>query len=460
MRTFTLCAHTAAILAIAACACLAEEKPAPPPAPPVEKLLEQLRSDDFEQREKAQALLSQAGEPARAAIEKALKAPRAEADFVTRAQRALEAIDADNHLRRFDTVKRIDLQIAGTLREALDQLKADFKCVIAVESEENESFEKSRVDVSVKNATFFEALEAIRVAAKAGYTHHQAPNMYPVALCELKSKMSIPAASAGQFLFFANAIETNVERTVNFNNEKPEVQQRLSFNATLAAAPGVRFSAIGLHAVTLSDATPEVFHCNASISPNSGNDDAPPKFNISINTDYPQALKAPLALKFEVVAMVPTRIEEATVALAPKADASIKLANGATLTLKPAEKKERRGWEIAFTADCLSNALAASSERRSIKVKKKIKDPDDDNDEDEIDESIVPTQDAVCSAGIYFVDAAGRKHLARMNLESNSETQCKGRFMMNDEPKAILVRSLTGKEERKIPIEVKGIPVP
>ena len=127
-------------------ACGAEEKP----APAVDKLLQQLRSDDFETREKAQLLLSEAGEPARVALEAALRG-NGEADFINRVKVILEKIDSENHLRRFDTVRRIDLQVNGTLREALDQLKADFKCAIATDGD---GAEKLQVNVALKNATF------------------------------------------------------------------------------------------------------------------------------------------------------------------------------------------------------------------------------------------------------------------------------------------------------------------
>jgi hypothetical protein len=457
MRTIALSFSVALLLN--AC-CLAEEKPAPVS---VDKLVEQLRSDDFEQREKAQTLLSEGGAPARAALEKALKEPRVEADFATRAKRILEILDADNHLGRFDTIKRVDLQVKNTLREALDQLKADFKCQIATDGD-NENFDKTPVDVNVKNATFFEALEAIRISAKAGYSQNYNANTFPLSLSPLPEKTLCPTALSGQFMFVAQNVETNIERTLSFDQEKPSTNQRLSVSGVLVGAPGIRLAGIGLHEMILSDNTPDSYDPTFSVSAHALPESPVGEslIRISINTDFQQALKAPLALKFSAVAVIPVRVEEKTYALTAP-ETAVAVSGDVTLKLKPAEKRDKRGWEIPFTANCNSSQLMQSSDRRSRKVKKKVKEANEDNDnnEQEIDESIVASHDAVCSPGIYVIDAEGKKYQASFNMGGGgTQASCNGRIFSSTEPKSILVRSVTEKAERSVPLELKNLPLP
>ena len=455
MRVFMLAVILLATL------CMAAEKSSAPAVAPVEKLIEQLKSDDFELREKAQALLGEAGEAARAGLENALKDPHGEADFVTRAKAVLEILDADNHVRRFDTLKRINLQLAGTLREALDQLKADFKCEIATESD-NDTFDKTHVDVNVKNATFFEALEAIRISAKAGYTSHGAENTFPLALTALPEKTPCLTALNGQYMFALQSIETNVERTLNFNAEKPSVQQRLSLNGVIVSTPGVRVSALGLHEVVLCDATPEAYDVSASISAASRTDGniGLNIFSISVNIDHTIPLKAPLSLKFTQVVIVPQRIEEKNTPLAKTGETVVNIADGVKLTLKPAESKDGHNWQIPFSANCNYNQLQSNSEKRSRKVKKKVKDPNDENDEDEIDESIHSSRDPICAAGFFVLDANGQKQTANVNYREGDETHCSGQIHSAAEPVSIIVRTLPEKTERKIALELKDIPLP
>lgn len=457
MRKF-LSALNVVLLLISSCP--AEEKPAPVP---VDKLVEQLRSDDFEQREKAQMLLSERGAPARAALEKALKEVRVEADFAARAKRILEILDADNHLGRFDTIKRVDLQVKSTLREALDQLKADFKCQIATDGD-NETFDKTPVDVNVKNATFFEALEAIRISAKAGYSQNYNANTFPLSLSPLPEKTLCPTALSGQFIFVAWSVETNIERTITFDQEKPSTNQRFSMSGVLVGAPGIRLAGVGLHEMILSDTTPESYDPTFSLSAHALPESPVGQslIRVNINTDFQQALKAPLALKFSAVAIIPVRVEEKTYALAAP-ETAVPVSGDITLKLKPAERREKRGWEIPFTANCNSSQLVQNPDRRSRKVKKKMKEgvAENDDNEQDIDESIVTTHDAVCSPGIYVVDAEGKKHQASYNFGGGgTQTSCNGRIFSSTEPKSILVRSVTEKAERSVPIELKNLPLP
>lgn len=447
------------LLLAATAGSFAEETPLNPAD--VEKLVEQLRSDDFETREKAQAQLGKAGEPARAALENALKDPHAETDFVLRGKRILDVLDAGNHLLRFERIQRANLKYSGSLREALDRLKADFKTEIVTEGEDE--FDKTRVDVNVQNATFFEALEAIRVAAKAGYnqTHH--PNCYCLALAPLPAGTPCPTALNGPLMFVVSSLGTEIERSITFDAEKPTVEQRLNLSGVLVGAPGVRVSALGLREVQLVDAAGEVFDARTSISPYTFPDQAGAGifFRININTQFPKGLKGPLGLKFTLVAMLPARLEERQVQLAEKAETVIQTPTGATLTLKPAEKRERRGWEIPFTADSPSNKLSLLPEKRSRKVKNKVKANDDDNDEVEIDESIVSANDPVCSAGILIIDANGKKQFIQPNASSSTPNSSKGLIQIyTAEPKTIVVRKVEAKEERSLPFEMKGLPVP
>ncbi|MCZ7647903.1 MAG: hypothetical protein M5U26_22035 [Planctomycetota bacterium] len=228
-------------------------------APDVPKLVEALKSDDPDERDKAYRTLAEAGEPVRADLEKALAGAENNPDLASRLRNLLKNIGQREMLAGFDAPKTIDLELAeGTLGEAMAKLKAafgwDVKC--------NEAAAAKKLSVTLKGARFFEALEALRKAAGVTYRVNQnslwggdnnKKGELPLELVDKGEDDWLTAAAAGPFLILPMSVNYQEYRTKSIFPGQAN-QRNFSFQGVVLAEPGCAASAVAPGKCSFTDA--------------------------------------------------------------------------------------------------------------------------------------------------------------------------------------------------------------
>lgn len=147
---------------------------------------------------------------------------------------------AADALKPFDNPRRIDIEgTALLLAGVLAKLEAHFGWKLSPTAVETD---KKTVDLSVKGATYFEALDAVRRAAKLGYidaTSNDA-KVLPLALCELGEKGFCLAQAKGPFLFRVNQIVRQTTQEAAFGQASGERQAHRNVTVSICAEPGLK----------------------------------------------------------------------------------------------------------------------------------------------------------------------------------------------------------------------------
>lgn len=224
-----LAAGLAVSLGLPAGRLLAEEN-APAPAAEagkatpaaIDALIGQLKSEESTERDAARKKLAEIGEPVRAPLTKALEAPGSDLDFKAQATQILKALDQMDVLRGIDNPKTIDLDLKDAkVADALAALQKHFGWKV----EASDEAAAKVVSIAVQSASFFQALEAIRTAARLGYssdaTVSDKPNQLPFTLVELGEKGTVAAGASGPYLVYLNRVSANISRTLDLSAGEP-----------------------------------------------------------------------------------------------------------------------------------------------------------------------------------------------------------------------------------------------
>ncbi|MCW8131417.1 MAG: hypothetical protein KIS92_13795 [Planctomycetota bacterium] len=234
---------------------LAEDAPAKPEAS-VPDLIQKLKSDDEDERAVARTALSLKGDAIRAELQKALDGAE-DPDFKAQIKQVMKNLGQNEMLRPFDQPVTIDLDLKDApVSEALAKLKEAFG--VAVQAAEGAAAKK--VTVSQKGLTFFEALDAVRLAAKLAYRVDQAAGMNNkdkstlcVSLDEPGEKGWCAAAPAGPFLLVVQSVSASGQRTLNPNGAMQENRQ-LNMQMGAVAQPGLTLGDVTVNDTKFTDA--------------------------------------------------------------------------------------------------------------------------------------------------------------------------------------------------------------
>ena len=223
-------------LAFAAAAPLfaGEAPPADAPTADDKKLLAALRDDDFDAREKARVKLTERGETVRAMLDDELKKTDLDPDYRDTIKTIASHLKSADVLKEFDNPTRITLDVKDeALPKVCDQLKEKFGYGVGLK----DVSDKKKVTLSIKDATFLEAVDALRKAADLTYERSdmtrgimrvairrvkgatpppEQPNL--ITLRENTDGMPVPAAAKGPVLVMIENLTNSTSKSINFGN--------------------------------------------------------------------------------------------------------------------------------------------------------------------------------------------------------------------------------------------------
>src|ERR1043165_5369307 len=138
--------------------------------PEDKKLLEALRSDDFDARESAKKKLIERGEAVRPAIITELEKKDLDSDYKDQLKFIVSRLKESDIIKAFDNPKRIDLDLKDEpISTALDKIKAQFGFAVTAFGDAG----KKKITLAVKGATFMAAVDAVRKAGNLAYDRNE-----------------------------------------------------------------------------------------------------------------------------------------------------------------------------------------------------------------------------------------------------------------------------------------------
>lgn len=159
------------------------------------------------------------------------------------ARPAKPAAAAEDALKPFDNPKRIDLEGQGlALNDVLAKIEAHFGWKL---SPTTVDLAKYKVDLAVKGATCYEALDAVRRAAKLGYADAQPADakVLPISFCELGEKGVCLAVAKGPFLFRVSGTARQSNRMIPFGMAPEKGSASRATTVSIYTEPGMKLSA-------------------------------------------------------------------------------------------------------------------------------------------------------------------------------------------------------------------------
>ncbi|MBI3828272.1 MAG: hypothetical protein HY291_02065 [Planctomycetes bacterium] len=433
--------------------------PAGPEGPNTEALIQKLRSDDPDERDAARRKLNEAGEAMREALEKALAAGGKDPDFAAQVKQILKELGQNAVLKRFDAPKVADFDFtAKPIKEVLTAFKETYGWqVIAAEAAREKP-----CTFAVKGATFFQALEALRQAARLGYKlpeeadEEAAKRELPFELVELGEKGAVFAQALGPFLVFTAS--TTVQRSKHADYLQGTAAETLSLNweAFLVAEPGLQAGSMRIRHFKFEDAKEsKVADLNVNLDDTTGaaNEKRAHCFTFAASGTPDAAFASPFNIRASLSAQVPLKLVTKRIELAGAAGKTFTVKDG-TLVY---EKLHQEGgeWKIHFKTTGTVSELHSSGLV--------------ENDGDE--EGTARTEFAPSTRqeneevpknrpGIYFVDAQNHVIDSQGQSLSGGNESWTAVISLPKEPTAIVLQALEEKVEKKYELLLKGITMP
>ena len=422
------------------------------------RLLDALRSDDFDAREAAKKKLLERGDAVRAMLGEELTKTDLDADY----KEYLKAIagklkDADV-MKAFDHPKRIDLSVKKeTVNAVFVKLKDHFGFSAQIKGPAGDK----EISLELKNASFFEAVDAVRKAANLMYDRDELRQMMfnarntgaaaPLWLRENGDANPSPCAAKGPVLVLFDSINVNLSRNILFGNEgKRNINTQKSFNLQgwVVTEQDLHFSGIGISSLTASSDKQETLGPgNAYINSSERSIALNNSFRLyNFNASYSPQIDVPATLnwKMGVKIRVPIKLTEKRLdKLADIKDKPQEFMNG-TFVLKTVQNEAGR-WKLSFeTTGALVNLRAGHRMGRF----------GNDN------EQIAPGNPEL-AGGITILDASNKPiESSRSSSHSRSSTSLVDSAEFDFEPRAILLRLPTQTETREFEVEIPQVPVP
>jgi hypothetical protein len=430
-----------------------------------EKLIQKLSSDEFEERERAQRELLKLGAGAREKIAAALKQPNLDADIVTRLKLIQEKIGHDDVLKAYDAPKKISLELKGErVEDALAKLKEHFGFEIAAEGAAGEK----KIDLSIKDLSLFEALEAIRAKADLGYEirnkfEESDTKKLLVQLKEKPEKAAMPAIASGPLLIFIENISMNVQRQLRSNADKAEETRSLQINGQLLTDPTLNFSGLEAGDLEVKDATGAAIQANFHVDQEHWREarGSGQVYRFYLNSQVKdKELKAPLSIKFGATLEVPLRMGEKKIEdLAGAKGKQVDL-NGGSITVNKVEPKNN-SWELSVTGvgigmELLNNSSSMHSGLgRRMQARAAIRARGGGAPAGGTSGSVPEN-----TAGFFILDGQGNPIERNGYSGSGNGKQYEVTLTLQGEPKSIVMKWVEEKADRKVNVQLKDVPLP
>ncbi len=156
------------VLVPIAMACRGEENPED------RKLLDALHADDFDVREAAKKKLIDRGEAVRTTITTELAKKDLDPDYKEYLKAIVGKLKDADVMKAFDTPKRIDLDVKDeTVNAVLEKLKNFFGFTAEAKGDPG----NKKIALSLKGATFLEAVDGVRKAGNLAYDRNEIMQM-------------------------------------------------------------------------------------------------------------------------------------------------------------------------------------------------------------------------------------------------------------------------------------------
>lgn len=433
--------------------------PETPAVPSVEALIQKLRSDDHDERDGARRKLNEAGETVRQALEKALAAGSKDPDFAAQVKQILKELGQNAVLKRFDAPTTADFEFAN---KPIKEVLAAFKATYGWQVLAAEATGEKPCTFSVKGATFFQALEALRQAARLGYKlpeeadDEAVKHEMPFELAELGEKGAVFAQALGPFLLFTASTTYSRSKHADYLQGTATETLSLNWEAYLVAEPGLQAGALKIRQFKFEDLKEsKVADLSVSLDDSTGaaHDKRAHCFTFSASATPDAAFAAPFNIRASLSAQVPLKLATKRIELAGAAGKTFTVKDG-TLVF---EKLHQEGgeWKVHFKSSGTVSELHSGG---------LIDDAGDDEGTARAEFSPSARQEneevPKNRPGLYFVDA--QNHV----IESQGQSLSGGNELwtavisLPKEPVAIVLQALEEKVEKKYDLLLKGLSMP
>lgn len=423
----------------------------------IDALIGQLKSDESSERDAARKKLAEIGEPVRTPLTKALEAPGSDLDFKSQATQILKALDQMDMLRGVDNPKTIDLDLKEVkVADALANLEKHFGWKV----EASEEAAAKTVSLAVSKASYFQALEAIRTAARLGYSPEAGasnkPGVMPFTLVDLGEKGATAACASGPYLAFVSRITGNINRVLDLAAGEPKETRTYLIDARVVAEPNLPVSAVEpADSVFRFGKDGETKSSYRQLSPlGEGVKDCASLYSITENLIIAGEEKS-IRWNLKLSATVALKVDEQRIDdLSEGKDRTLKIGNN---SIKITGLKEKNGrWELAYSAsgDVVQDLTGA---RRSNRMGLMVRNGMVFGGRAAGNAGKPPEY----KAGLFFIDGDG--NLIQNNgfsMQSNNNNELSATVTLGAEPKAVLLRAVDQKAEREFDLEIKDIPLP
>lgn len=425
----------------------------------IDALITQLRSDESSERDTARKKLAAIGEPVRAPLTKALDAPGGDLDFKAQATQILKALDQIDVLRGIDNPKTIDLDLKDAkVADALASLEKHFGWKV----EASEEAAAKTVSFAVQSASFFQALEAIRTAARLGYASDASvsdkPGRLPFTIVDLGEKGVAAAAASGPYLVFLSRITANINRTLDLSAGEPTEKRTYAFEARVVGEPNLPVSSLNLNESLFQFGKDgEAKSTYRQMQPlGEGVKDCASMYTINEHPTLDTEAKT-IRWKLQVQADVALKIDEKRIDdLSDGKDRTLKVGDS-TIKVTGVKEKNNR-WELTYAASGdivqdLTGRRGRSQAGMAIMARNGMvfggrgaanagKPPEN-------------------KPGLFFLDAEGNQiQNTGYSMHSSNNNELNATATLSTEPKGVLFRAVEQKAERTFDLEIKDVPLP
>lgn len=427
--------------------------------PTVEDLVTRLGSDDPGERSKAANLLVARGPGVRGQLEKAATDPGADLNLKMQIKRVLRKLGESRILNRYDAPKRISLNEKGiVVKQALEKLRKAFGWTVTA----SEEIASRKIDVAVKEVRFFEALEAIRRAAKAFYKpakHDQKldDHTLPFLLESTKPGGAAIAYSAGPFLVYFHGVTNHANLNASLLAGTVTERRQTSLQGHLVTEPGLPHPGVTIGDVTMAykdgqalpphslnlsnwmDPTgPEGaknYSLNASLQ-------SKPAEKKSLGADFKLTVNVPLEVKCKHIKDLATVFEKPIVMGGDTFTFHKPVKDGKNWTIMydwvSAQNLERGGMAGGAVASASATAMGGGHARRKERTKGAPK----------------------YQAGMFFLDQDGYLLNTGGYGSSTSNNRCQISLTLDGKPHALVINSIRETVARSYKVAFKAIPLP
>lgn len=370
-------------------------------------------------------------------------------------EEAKPAAAAEDALKPFDNPKRIDLEGQGlALNDVLAKLEAHYGWKL---SPSTVDLAKYKVDLAVKGATHFEALDAVRRAAKLGYADARPADakVLPLSFCELGEKGTCLAMAKGPFLFRVAQVSRQVNQEAVFGQAPGERQAYRNVMVSICAEPGLQAAQPKMEKAYMAAGQGEKQDVHAWIHEFGFHMPGVAKVytpNFSGAKDAP----GPLALGGTLVVQVPQAVERRVIEDLEAQIGKVYDLGGGSLEFKKFIEAEGQV-TLPFTAKGVAAGMVNAAQNSGRRMMMMMAGGGGLGGGGGLEDLVSKDQ-----PGLFFFDANRSLIVSRgMGYSGGAEENvldCNVRLPVR--PKGVIVQWTSKQAERSIAFEIAGIPAP